>query len=114
MTNFNYKREKAQITAYGKTFDIPAKTAVLMDEITAKNKALADAKTSVEIVEGWKSLIAVVIGNENVNEIYPNAETVDTDEIMAFWIAINNEMNQATTNAFKKYMPNREVRRAVK
>lgn len=111
---FEYKRETPHIDAYGMTFEIPAKTAFILDEVSKIAKELTEVKTVAETVTAYKKMIAIIIGKENVDKIYPDESKIDTDEIMAFWLAINQEMNNATNNALKKYIPNREVRRAVK
>ncbi len=106
MAKFEYKRENVVMEAYGKKYPIPTKTAVLVDGVNEINKRLTACKNTIDVVKATKEGIALFIGEEETNRIFsaPDGE-IDTDELSAFWLALNYESNKATKEIIEKYSP---------
>lgn len=106
MAKFDYKPANAVMEAYGKKYPIPTKTAVLVDGVADINKRLRECKNTFEIVKVTKEGIALFIGEAETNRIFsaPDGE-IDTDELSAFWFALNAESNRATKEIIEKYNP---------
>lgn len=106
MAKFEYKRANAVMEAYGKKYPIPTKTAVLVDGIAEINKKLLECKNTFEVVRVTKEGVALFIGEAETNRIFsaPDGE-IDTDELSAFWFALNAESNRATKEIIEKYNP---------
>lgn len=104
---FNYERKDAVIEAYGKRYPIPTKTAALMDGINEINKRFAENKSNLDVVRATKAGIALFIGEEETERIFPAEKEaeLDTDELSAFWWALNAESNRATQEVIAKYAP---------
>lgn len=106
MAKFEYKRENAVMEAYGKKYPIPTKTAALVDGINEIGKRLAVCKNTLEVVKTTKEGIALFIGEEETDRIFPAPDgEIDTDELSAFWLALNCESNKATKEIIEKYSP---------
>lgn len=106
MAKFDYKPANAVMEAYGKKYPIPTKTAVLVDGIAEINKKLLECKNTFEVVRVTKEGIGLFIGEAETNRIFsaPDGE-IDTDELSAFWLALNAESNKATKDIIEKYNP---------
>lgn len=106
MAKFDYKPANAVMEAYGKKYPIPTKTAVLVDGIAGINKKLLECKNTLEVVKVTKEGIGLFIGEAETNRIFsaPDGE-IDTDELSAFWFALNAESNKATKEIIEKYNP---------
>lgn len=106
MAKFDYKPANAVMEAYGKKYPIPTKTAVLVDGVAEISKKLLECKNTLEVVKVTKEGIALFIGKEETNRIFsaPDGE-IDTDELAAFWFALNTESNKATQEVIEKYNP---------
>lgn len=106
MAKFDYKPANAVMEAYGKKYPIPTKTAVLVDGIAEINKKLLECKNTFEVVRVTKEGIGLFIGEAETNRIFsaPDGE-IDTDELSAFWLALNAESNRATKEIIEKYSP---------
>lgn len=103
---FEYIRSAPVIEAYGKQFTIPTKTAVLVDGVIDMEKKLSACKNTVEVVQVTKKGIALFIGEEETNRIFDKPDDqIDTDELSAFWLALNEESNRATREIVAKYSP---------
>ena len=80
---FEYTRpEDTKLEAYGKVFDIPPKTAPLVDGVNSINKQIAEgnaAQQAAALREG----IALFIGEEAAEEIFPKAklDSINIDEM---------------------------------
>lgn len=111
---FEYERKNVTVEAYGKTYPIPTKTAALVDGINDVTKQLEKTKSAVEIVDILRSGIALFIGDEETEKLFPadNSANIDTDEITAFWWALNSASNEATKEIIERYAPNRNIRTA--
>ncbi len=106
MAKFDYVRKPAVMEAYGKKYPIPTKTAVLVDGVAEINRKLTECKNTFEVVKVTKEGIGLFIGDEETNRIFsaPDGE-LDTDELAAFWFALNAESNKATQEVIEKYNP---------
>lgn len=107
---FEYKRPAdLTIEAYGKKFIIPPKTAALVDgvmQITARSGA--KGATAAEQANALRDGIALFIGEKDAEEIFPRAvitETVNLDEMSAFWFCLNEMSNKETEAVIAKYKP---------
>lgn len=114
MATFEYTRGNYTLEAYGKTFEIPTKTAALIDGINNINTKLAAVKNATESVEVMRDGVALFIGAEETERIFSAAKLneIDTDELSAFWWALNLEANKATKAVIEKYAPNTNIRKA--
>ncbi len=106
MAKFDYVRKPAVMEAYGKKYPIPTKTAVLVDGVAEINRKLTECKNTFEVVKVTKEGIGLFIGEAETNRIFsaPDGE-LDTDELAAFWFALNAESNKATQEVIEKYNP---------
>lgn len=106
MAKFDYVRKPAVMEAYGKKYPIPTKTAVLVDGVAEINRKLTECKNTFEVVKVTKEGIGLFIGEVETNRIFsaPDGE-LDTDELAAFWFALNAESNKATQEVIEKYNP---------
>lgn len=106
MAKFDYVRKPAVMEAYGKKYPIPTKTAVLVDGVAEINRKLMECKNTFEVVRVTKEGIGLFIGEAETNRIFsaPDGE-IDTDELSAFWFALNAESNKATKEIIEKYNP---------
>lgn len=103
---FDYVKNPTVIEAYGKQYPIPTKTAVLVDGVLAVQKKLGECKSTVEVVRETKKGIALFIGEEETNRIFSAPDDqIDTDELSAFWLMLNEESNKATRAVVEKYSP---------
>lgn len=106
---FVYERPKDKtIEAYGKVFEIPPKTAALVDNV-AQITARIGAKdsTAAEQAYAMRDGIALFIGEEDAEQIFPKADVpnADIDEISAFWLALNEMSNKNTAAVIERYAP---------
>lgn len=108
---FEYTRPELTLEAYGEKYVMPIKTAVLIDSINKATAAIGSAKTAIEQVAALKTGIAIFIGDVETNRIFPDNETADTDEISAFWIALNECANRFSKTIAEKYKPAPMVRK---
>ncbi len=111
---FEYERKNVTVEAYGKSYPIPTKTAALVDGINDITKQLEESKNALEAVSIIRSGIALFIGDEEAEKLFPadNSANIDTDEITAFWWALNSASNEATQEVIKRYSPNPVIRKA--
>ena len=107
---FEYKRpEDTKLEAYGRTFEIPTKTAYLVDEVMKIQSRIAEegasnAKRTVAIRDG----ISLFIGEEAAEAIFPRETLItsaNTDEMTAFWLYLNELSNRETEAVLAKYAP---------
>lgn len=113
MNKFFYEKKPHTIEAYGKTYEIPTKTADVIDKLNAAGSAISSAKTTVDVVKATKDGIAVFIGVGEADRLFPDSElnSIDTDEISAFWMFLKNESNRATMEILKRYSPNPVIKK---
>ncbi len=111
---FEYERKNITLEAYGKSYPIPTKTAALVDGINDVTKRLEECKNAHEVVDVMRSGIALFIGDEEAERLFPadNSANIDTDEMTAFWWALSSASNEATQEVIKRYSPNPIIRKA--
>ena len=116
MMNFEYKREVTKLKAYGQEYEIPTKTAIFAEEVNKITKRLQEAKNAAESMTAAWDGIALYIGKDETQRIFPreNLENLDTDEISAFWLALNAASNRNTNAVINKYAPNAAIKKPVK
>lgn len=103
---FDYIRTAPVIEVKGKQYPIPTKTAVLVDGVMDIQKKLSECKNTRQIVRATKQGLAMFIGEDEVNRIFPEPdEQIDTDELSALWLMFNEESNKATREVVAKYAP---------
>lgn len=127
---FEYKRpDDMKLEAYGKVFEIPPKTAPLIDGIMEVNReisggdiitetnTLINGKTETTVinppvkasvqVNALRKGIALFIGEEAAEDIFPRAELdkANVDEMSAFWFVLNEISNKETEAVIAKYAP---------
>lgn len=104
---FEYKRpDDMKLEAYGKVFEIPPKTAPLVDGVMEVNKEISTGSASVQ-VKALRKGIALFIGEEAAEDIFPSAELdkANVDEMSAFWFVLNEISNKETEAVIAKYAP---------
>ena len=113
MATFEYTRANITLEAYGKEYPIPTKTADFINSVNDIQTQLAACKTATETVEITRKGIALFIGDDETERIFPadRIGDIDTDEIAAFWWALNAESNRATQAVIEKYAPNPTIRK---
>lgn len=103
---FDYKRNPAAVTVYGKEYEIPTKTAFFVNEVNRLHKEIAGAEDSVKSSALTLEGIGLFLGDEFVDEHFGgDIQDVDTDEIGALWIFLNKASSRATAEVIKKYAP---------
>lgn len=107
---FEYKRpEDTMLEAYGKTFEIPTKTAYIVDAVMKVQKRITEnGATAADQALAIRDGIALFIGEEAAEEIFPREHlinTANTDEMTAFWLCLNDISNRETEAAIAKYSP---------
>lgn len=103
---FDYVRTAPVIEVYGQKYPVPTKTAALVDGVSDIQKKFANCKNTVEVVQVTKQGLALFIGEEEVNRIFPAPDDqIDTDALSALWLMFNEESNNATRAVVAKYAP---------
>lgn len=102
MVKFEYKRTVPEIEVGGKVYQLPLKTAVMVDKINAAFAAISKAKTAAEQSKATVDGIALFIG-EDAYKLYPEPEKADTDELASLWFELNAESNKGTNAVIAKY-----------
>lgn len=104
---FEYNRPKTTVEAYGTTYEIPPKTAAVVDGVDAARKAIAASasKPAAEQIKAVKQGIAVFIGEEETERLFPADSDIDTDEISEFWLLLNHLSNEHTNKIIERYSP---------
>lgn len=104
---FEYTRpEDTKLEAYGKFFEIPPKTIPLVDGVNDVNKNIAEGTTAQQTA-ALREGIALFIGEEAAEEIFPKAklDSLNIDEMSAFWFTLNEISNKETEAVIAKYAP---------
>lgn len=105
---FSYSKKPRTLKAYGREYEIPVKTIEFSDKIVAAAKAIANtagASSARDTAEKIKSGIALFIGEEEAERIFPaeNFDRTDIDEITSFWLALNAELVQGQEDLITRY-----------
>lgn len=104
MKSFDYTRKPITVEApiYGKTYTLPVKTTKFTKQLTDVVLSFKGVTDVIEIAEKVKSGIALFIGKEEADRIYPNVEDAVLDEMLAFW----KILNEAISNKEKEIIEN--------
>lgn len=110
---FSYTRKPRTLKAYGEEFAIPVKTVEFGDKLDEIGAELAEAKKTSEVIRATKNGIALFIGEEAVEKIFPDEKfaELDVDEVMEFWSALNFELNRSQNERLAKYAAAKAIRR---
>ena len=110
---FSYCRTPRVLKAYGSEYTIPVRTVEFDEKLTQAAKTISETATTSETVSSIREGIALFIGADEVERIFPKEKLmeIDVDEILSFWQALNFEMKQAQDELPSKYRPSATVRR---
>lgn len=110
---FSYTRKSRTLKAYGEEFTIPVKTVEFGDKLDAIAAELAETKNTSDVIHVTKKGIALFIGEEATEKIYPEEKfmELDVDEVMEFWSALNFELNRSQNERLAKYAAAKAIRR---
>lgn len=102
---FSYARKTRSLEAYGKTFEIPVKTVEFSDKLDEIGSEIAKQTLTSETVKSIKKGIALFIGSEAVEKIYPEEKLMelDVDEVLGFWTALKFELNRTQNELIARY-----------
>ena len=109
---FSYSRKARTIKAYGEEYQLPVKTIEFSDKLLAANDAIAKTTDARDTVSRIKSGIALFIGEDEANRIFPedNFDNIDIDEILGFWLALNFELSRSQNELIARYSASRAMR----
>lgn len=110
---FSYTRQSRTLKAYGEEFVIPVKTVELGDKLDEIGAELAEAKITSDVIHVTKKGIALFIGEEATEKLYPEEKfnELDVDEVIEFWSALNFELNRAQNERLARYAAAKAIRR---
>lgn len=110
---FSYTRQSRTLKAYGEEFSIPVKTVELGDKLDEIGAELAEAKITSDVIHVTKKGIALFIGEEATEKLYPEEKfnELDVDEVIEFWSALNFELNRAQNERLARYAAAKAIRR---
>ena len=95
---FNYERNPTSVTIYGKSVEIPTKTAYFVQETRRIAAEIVKAPDAVTAAEATLEGIKLYLGDEFVNEHFG-------DDIGALWVFLNRASAKVTEEVLKKYAP---------
>ena len=112
LNSFTYKRAAVKVSAYGKEYELPVRTTEFCDKQDAIDRKIMDTskqRTSAEVVECFREGVALFIGAEEAERIFPKAQTgdIDIDEITVFYSFLKDRSLQNLIEYTKKYSPNK-------
>ena len=98
-------RAPRTLKAYGQEYEIPVKTIAFSDKLVAAGEAIVKTTNARDTVEKIKSGIALFIGENEAERIFPaeNFDQIDIDEILGFWLALNFELNSSQNDLIARY-----------
>ena len=110
---FRYVRTPRTLKAYDKEFAIPVRTVEFEEKLEQAGKTLSECKTATETAQALREGVAFFIGEEDTELIFPKAElmSIDVDELLGFWQALNFELKLAQEEQLSKYRPTPTIRR---
>ena len=102
---FSFTRRAAKLKAYGEEFELPAKTVEFSDKLDAVRAEMLTAPKTSETVRLLKKGIALFIGGEKTEKLFPEDKLgeLDPDEILGFWSALVYELNRHQREIVAKY-----------
>lgn len=112
INSFNYQRAAVKITAYGKEYELPVRTTSFCDKQDAIDRKIMDTskpRSSADVAECFREGVALFIGDEETERIFPKAEigNMDIDEITVFYNFLKDRSLQNFLEYSKKYSPSR-------
>lgn len=107
---FKYERLPVIVTAYGKDHELPVRTTAFCDRQDDIDRRIADTskvRTSAEVTALLREGVALFIGAEETERIFPEAETemLDVDEITLFYGYLKNQSLKNLREYTQKYAP---------
>ncbi len=107
---FTYTRKPRTLKAYGKEFEIPVKTVDFADKLDEITSNIAKTAMSSDTVKEIRKGIALFIGEEETENIFPAEKLgdIDIDEIIGFWTALKFEQNKTGKELLARYQPVRK------
>lgn len=110
---FSYTRKSRTLKAYGEEFAIPVKTVEFGDKLDDIRGEIAKQTLTSETVKYLKKGIALFIGSETVEKIYPEEKLMelDVDEVFGFWTALIFEFNRTQNELIARYSAANVIRR---
>ena len=108
---FSYAKKPRTLKAYDREYELPVKTIEFSDKLVAANEAIVKTSNARETVEKIKSGIALFIGEEEAERIFPdkNFDSIDIDEILGFWMALNFELGRSQNDLIARYSASRAI-----
>lgn len=117
MASFTYTRENTKVKLYDKEYELPVRTSAFCDRQDAVDRELADTsaiKTSVNVVETLRRGIALFIGDDEAERLFPTEgqnENIDIDEIMSCYNFLKHESLNNLKEHNARYAPKANIRR---
>ncbi len=110
---FTYNRTSRVLKAYGQEYAIPVRTVEFEEKLTAASNALSETVSTADTVSAMREGIALFIGKEEVERIFPEEKLMETDvdEILGFWQVLNYELKAAQNELLNKYRPAPSIRK---
>lgn len=110
---FSYTRKSCTLKAYGEEFVIPVKTVEFGDKLDEVKDEIARQTLTSETVRSLKKGIALFIGSEAVEKLYPEEKLpeLEVDEILGFWSALIFELNRTQNEMIARYSAANIIRR---
>lgn len=110
---FRYVRTPRTLKAYDKEFAIPVRTVEFEEKLEQAGKTLSECRTASETAQALREGVSLFIGEEETERIFPKAElmSIDVDELLGFWQALNFELKLAQEEQLSKYRPTPTIRR---
>lgn len=110
---FRYVRTPRTLKAYDKEFTIPVRTVEFEERLEQAGKALSECRVASETAQALREGISLFVGEEETERIFPKAElmSIDVDELLGFWQALNFELKLAQEEQLAKYRPTPTIRR---
>lgn len=108
---YSYSKKPRTLKAYGKEYQLPVKTAEFSDKLAAANEAIANSSNAHDVVEKIKTSIALFIGENEVERIFPaeKINEIDMDEILGFMLALNFELASSQNDLIARYSASKVV-----
>lgn len=105
--DFAYTRKTRTLNAYDKEYEIPVRTTEFADKLENVRTAISEAKKDSETVAAMKDGIALFIGAEETERIFPADKPggIDVDEVIEFWLALNFELARTQNEIIARYAP---------
>ena len=110
---FTYVRQQRTLKAYGKEYPIPVRTVEFADKLEAVSKEMGQTTTTADTITKIREGIMLFIGAEETDRLFPadKLQEIDVDEIMAFWQALNFELQRNQQELIAKYRPAPNIRK---